>query len=578
MGALEVERAPRRAHTAAMVRRRQDHRGLTTLLFTDIVGSSDVAVELGDRRWKTLQNRHHSEVRKQLKRHGGHEVDTAGDGFFVTFGSPDSGVRCAFAIVESVRELGLNVRAGLHIGAAELSGEKVSGIAVTTAARVSALAASGQVLVTSTIVQLVPGSGLEFTDLGTRELKGVPGTWELFALAAVDEQPVGEPLDPTDAAEARNRSSPKQAPKRSPRVALVLLTSALAVILVGSILTTRGRTGSGSPEASSTSPPVAAALVALMDGTGLEAFSIDLPALRTNTLVGPIVFTGRVDTPVAFAWMPTGFASYGLRVAEVNRTSGAVADPARTFKTNTTTCVCVASAEGRLWTPVSTGKIEPNGVGDVLGVSLRGFSPREGSYRDVLVDDELEFRAVSALVSGAGYLWMADSASDRLYRVDPETSDVLTISLRQSPDMLVFADGGLWVLDRLDAKITRVDPETGRSLRSFTSSGNLQSFAVGGGNVWAADTSVDEIQRIPEDLRSASTPISVRQFGDTPKAVAYDNGSIVVGFNNGTISKIDTSDPTSPEVIWTHRVGNNASSIAIAHGIVWVGGGPTADL
>lgn len=168
-------------------------RGLTTLLFTDIADSTGVVVQLGDRRWKAIQSRHHAVVRRQLKRHGGHEVDTAGDGFLATFSSPATGVRCAAAIIDGVRELGLEVRAGLHIGEAELTGEKVSGIAVTTAARVSPVAGPGQVLVTSTIEQLVAGSGLEFSGVGTRELKGVPGTWELFALTAVDDQPMGNP-------------------------------------------------------------------------------------------------------------------------------------------------------------------------------------------------------------------------------------------------------------------------------------------------------------------------------------------------------------------------------------------------
>jgi class 3 adenylate cyclase len=469
--------------------RRTPARGLTTLLFTDIVGSSEIAVELGDHRWRSLQALHHAEVRRQLKRLGGHEVDTSGDGFFATFSTPAAGVRCASAIVTAVRELGLEVRAGLHIGEVEPAGRKVAGIAVTTAARVAAMAGPGQVLVTSTIAQMVAGSGLGFSTLGTRELKGVPGNWELLILTSVDGRPSGGPTDPKDAREARDRASPKDSPKRSPSAALIFLAGGLAVVLVGAILATRGRAGSGSPIASSTSPPVAMALVALTDGTGVEAFPVNLPALSAGTLVGPMVFTGRVDTPTAFAWIPTGVTSFRLRVAEINRASGAVVDPGRSFETNWTTCVCVALADGRLWSPVSTGKIEPNGVGEVLGVSLRGLSLREGADRDVLVDDELEFRAVSALVSGAGYLWMADTASDRIYRVDPETSKVLPISLRQGADMLVFADGGLWVLDRLDAKITRVDPETGRSLRSFTSSGNLQAIAVGGGNVWAVDTS-----------------------------------------------------------------------------------------
>src|SRR5438874_8308649 len=121
--------------TSAMVRRDKT-RGLKTLLFTDIVGSSEVAAELSDRRWRYLQARHHAIVRRRLREHGGREVDTAGDGFFATFAAPAAGVRCAFEIVRSVRDLGLDIRAGLHFGEVELGGEKVGGIAVTTAARV----------------------------------------------------------------------------------------------------------------------------------------------------------------------------------------------------------------------------------------------------------------------------------------------------------------------------------------------------------------------------------------------------------------------------------------------------------
>src|SRR5262245_3280873 len=205
-----------------MVRRRQDQRGLTTLLFTDIVGSTQIATELGDRRWKRLQERHHVEVRRQLKRYAGHEVDTAGDGFFATFGSPESGVRCAFAIVQGVRGLGLDVRAGLHIGVAELSGEKVSGIAVTTASRVSAAAGPGQVLATDTIVHLVAGSGFEFTGVGSRELKGVPGDWDLFSLDAVDGTSIGPPLDQPAAVELREAACPPETPRTPRRRAMVL--------------------------------------------------------------------------------------------------------------------------------------------------------------------------------------------------------------------------------------------------------------------------------------------------------------------------------------------------------------------
>jgi class 3 adenylate cyclase len=134
--------------------RRGPPRGLATLLFTDIVGSTDIAVAFGDQRWRRIQARQHAEVRRELKRFGGHEVDTAGDGFFATFDTPAAGVRCACAIVEAVREVGIGIRAGLHFGEVERVGEKVGGIGVVTGARVSAAAGPGEVLVTSTMVDL----------------------------------------------------------------------------------------------------------------------------------------------------------------------------------------------------------------------------------------------------------------------------------------------------------------------------------------------------------------------------------------------------------------------------------------
>ena len=158
------------------------HRVLTTVLFTDIVGSSQRAAALGDRAWRELLGAHHAAVRRELERFQGQEVDTAGDGFLATFDGPARAVRCGRAIQGAVGELGLEVRAGLHTGEVELAGEKVTGIAVHTGARVAALAERGEVLVSSTVKDLVAGSGLEFQDRGAYELKGVPGEWRLYSL------------------------------------------------------------------------------------------------------------------------------------------------------------------------------------------------------------------------------------------------------------------------------------------------------------------------------------------------------------------------------------------------------------
>ena len=159
-------------------------RVLATVLFTDIVGSSEKAASLGDKAWRELLEQHHELVRRQLARFRGVEVDTAGDGFFASFDGPARAIRCACAIVESVPELGLDVRAGLHTGECEVANGKVAGIAVHTGARVASLAQPKEVLVSSTVKDLVAGSEIGFEDRGSHELKGIPGEWRLYAVTA----------------------------------------------------------------------------------------------------------------------------------------------------------------------------------------------------------------------------------------------------------------------------------------------------------------------------------------------------------------------------------------------------------
>jgi class 3 adenylate cyclase len=157
-------------------------RMLATVLFTDIVDSTSMALELGDRPWRQLLERHHAIVRRELLRFRGREIDTAGDGFFATFDGPARAIRCASAVVSRVRELGIEVRAGLHTGECEIADGKVAGIAVHTGARVASHARGGEVVVSSTVKDLVAGSGIAFEDRGPHELKGIPGTWRLFAV------------------------------------------------------------------------------------------------------------------------------------------------------------------------------------------------------------------------------------------------------------------------------------------------------------------------------------------------------------------------------------------------------------
>ena len=161
----------------------EPERVLATVLFTDIVDSTARAAALGDRRWRDLLEGHHARVRRQLERFRGQEIDTAGDGFFASFDGPARGVQCALAVVDAVADLGISVRAGLHTGECEVVDGKMAGIAVNIGARVAAQADADEVLVSSTVKDLVAGSGIRFAERGRVALKGVPGEWQLYAVA-----------------------------------------------------------------------------------------------------------------------------------------------------------------------------------------------------------------------------------------------------------------------------------------------------------------------------------------------------------------------------------------------------------
>jgi class 3 adenylate cyclase len=156
-------------------------RVLATVLFTDIVGATRRAAEMGDRAWKEPLRQHHFIVRQQLERYRGREIDTAGDGFLATFDGPARATRCGQAIAEAVKSLNLQIRAGVHTGECEVMGQKLGGIAVHIGARVMSSAAPDEILVSSTVKDLVAGSGLRFESRGAHVLKGVPGEWNLFS-------------------------------------------------------------------------------------------------------------------------------------------------------------------------------------------------------------------------------------------------------------------------------------------------------------------------------------------------------------------------------------------------------------
>ena len=157
-------------------------RVVATVMFTDVVGSTERTRALGDRAWADLLEVHNARVRAELRRFGGREIDTAGDGFFASFDSPTAAIKCARAVLASVREIGVDLRIGLHTGECDVVGDKLRGIAVHIGARVASKAGAAEILVSQTVKDLVAGSGIEFQDRGLRELKGVAGEWHLYAV------------------------------------------------------------------------------------------------------------------------------------------------------------------------------------------------------------------------------------------------------------------------------------------------------------------------------------------------------------------------------------------------------------
>lgn len=181
----EATMAATAAFVARLARPAQPTRVLATLLFTDIVASTERAAALGDGAWRELLGRHHAIVRRELARHGGRELDTAGDGFFASFEGPARAVQAAAAISAALGEAGIPIRAGIHTGECEVADDKLAGIAVSIAARVAALADAGEVLVSSTVRDLAAGSSITFADRGEHELKGVPERWRVYAATEV---------------------------------------------------------------------------------------------------------------------------------------------------------------------------------------------------------------------------------------------------------------------------------------------------------------------------------------------------------------------------------------------------------
>jgi class 3 adenylate cyclase/streptogramin lyase len=512
-------------------------RRIATVLMLDVVGSTEIAAQMGDARYRELSSRFDRIVRTQLRRSGGREEDNAGDGFFATFPQPDRAIRSAAAIADEVRSLGIEIRCGIHTGQTELRDGKAQGIAVVIGARVMSLAGAGEVLVTSTTKELVTGSGFDFEDFSAHELKGVPGTWQVFAVTKVDGDERVAPLPAAEAAERRTAIKPSgRSGRRSRRLGAivggVVLVAAVAMIAVAAIGDDEVGAPTGNP--SGFAPESA---VQIDPASGDVRQRIEAPAaqlgpeaVRPETPAHPMVVgEGAVWIQRSFRWL----LHVDPLVGQVRRQ---IDLPGGGFSRN------VAAGHGSIWVAIEPGLVKVNpatdepsvvyrtpgsvamasedvavGAGSVwLGTGtglLVRLDPRTGERRRVEGLDPINY-----IGFGHGNVWTADAFAETLSTYDPVSMERrTTFPVGETIDNFVVGDVGVWVLSRSLGALIEVDPDTGETKAVPLGSTGSTGLAVGDGAIWVGDED-GVIRRVDEDTRQ----VTEIPFGAPIRALAYD--------------------------------------------------------
>jgi class 3 adenylate cyclase len=449
-----------------MTQRSEGVRKLRTVLFTDIVGSTDMAAQLGDRRWRALVGRHHQVIRRELKRHHGREIDTAGDGFFATFERPTDALRCAAASVASVHGIGLRIRAGLHTGEVETSGREATGIAVHIGARLLALAGAEEVLVSGTVRDLVAGSGETFEDRGSHELKGVPGEWRVWALVL---PPLDESVVATTEEDARASAIGRRRAALTGAAALVLL----AILAVAAVIWAQPR---ADPIVTGADSAVA---IAAGDGRTVAGFA-----------------TGRAPAAVEVVDGSVWVANVGS--GTITRLQG---DTTSTFGQVGSQPTGLAAATGLVW------------VADRFSDQVTLLSAIDGSLQE-----QLTLHA-GALAAGHGSMWATDGLRDVVHRLDPGTgAELALIELEPGSGVsdIAVTDDAVWIASSLSEEVSSLEPRTGAAGAPI-SVPDVERISADGADLWAVSPAVDVATRID----TGTARIAVRaDVCDTPVAVA----------------------------------------------------------
>ena len=516
-----------------MFRRGGEQRQLATVLFTDIVGSTERAAELGDRRWREVIAEHHAILRRSLKANSGREVDTAGDGFFTTFESPAQAIACATeAIAEVRRRLSIEIRAGVHTGEVERSGSKVGGIAVHIGARVLALAGPGEVVVTSTVRELAGGSGHRFVDRGTHDLKGVPEPWHLYTLE----------IQPAPEAEVQHlASATARAPAARQRrtLAIGLATGVAAVAIVGiGFIALSGATAP--PPTASPSPAQSPSLVAGPNA----AIELDSEGQQVG---GQVVGSGPDDVIVGggSVWVANLGSSTITRIDPAGGTQTTIGGVGRPSG------LAYEAGEERLW------------VLDGLGAKLSIVDARTGQVLE-------SFRQSGrGIASGAGAIWIADEVGDAVVLVDPvsrQLAATIALPTGSAPVAVATTDDMVWVAAKGASSVYRIDP-VGRALVGGPTMviAPPTDIEAGPSGVWVASGPGDALIRLEAaDGRIAQTTTAIC---DEPGGVAVGTeGAWLTCRRDATVIRFATSGG----VVGTIDVGFVPNDVALDGDTAWV--------
>jgi peptide/nickel transport system substrate-binding protein len=518
-GELEGGLADPRAPWEELVEDPEAPRALLAVMFTDIVASTELATTLGDKRWRELLEQQEAAVRAQIARFGGREIDTAGDAFFVTFDLPVRAVDCALESIRAARRLGLRIRGGVHMGECVVTEGKVRGVTVHIGARVGSKASGGEVLVSSTVRELLAGAGLTFRDRGEHHLKGVEGRWRLYA-AEPRTRDVEADLPPL--LEAHVAGPPKPAWRR-PRVLVAAATALALLIATVAYVTVRGPGGLSSVPADS---------VAVINAR-----------------------SGAVESAVAVRRRPVGMAATPDGIWVANSVDRSVTHVSESGGTETIPVgpgpIAVAAGGGFIW------------VANADASSVSRVSPETGGE----VGERIQVgNGLSAIAYGANALWVANSVDGTVWRVDP-SSGRKTLEVQVGPALrgLAVTDDAVWVTSETSGTLTRIDPGTGVIVRVVRVGNGPVALGVDVGAVWVANGPDNTVARV--DVSSGDIT-ATEPVGRAPRSVAIAGGRVfVANEEDGTVSMLDAA---SGKAIRTTPLLNSPMGLAASGDRVWV--------